>query len=226
MKISLIKFTITFLSLVIACVCSLVLWIGIYQIDHFQRIFPGVTVWGVDLGGMDKLEAAERLRRRMVFLQKETIILRDRDKSWNFTPGQLGMSVKVDHAIEEAFAVGHSGSLLTDVLEQWDSFYYGHSIAPVIKLDMMMTEELLKGISRDINVLPRDASFSVIGSIFTIDEGQKGRTVDIIENTEKIMEPLSDLVGAEVQLKVDEFTPMQVDVEKERDIGQMIIDTP
>ena len=226
MKITLIKFIITLLSLVIASVCALVLWIGIYQIDHFQRIFPGVTVWGVDLGGMDKLEARESLRRRTVFLQKETIILRDRDKVWNFTPSQLGMSVKVDRAIEEAFAVGHSGSLWTDVLEQWDSFYYGHNIAPIIMLDMVMTEELLKGISRDINVLPRDASFSVIGSIFTIDEGQKGRTVDIIENTEKIMEPLSDLVDAEIQLKVDEFTPMQVDVEKQRNIGQMIIDEP
>ena len=226
MKVSLIKFTTTFLSLVIACVCLLFVWIGIYQIDHFQRIFPGVTVWGVDLGGMDKLEARESLRRRTVFLQKETIVLRDRDKAWNFTPSQLGMSVKVDHAIEEAFAVGHSGSLWTDVLEQWDSFYYGHNIAPIIMLDMVMTEELLKGISRDINVLPRDASFSVIGSIFTIDEGQKGRTVDIIENTEKIIGPLSDLIDAEIQLKVDEFTPMQVDVEKQRNIGQMIIDAP
>ena len=166
------------------------------------------------------------MRRRTVFLQEETILLSDRDKTWNFTPSQLGMSVKVDHAIEEAFAVGHSGSLLPDVLEQWDSFYYGRNIAPIIMLDMMMTEELLKGISRDINLLPRDATFSVIGSIFTIDEGQKGRTVDIIENTEKIMEPLSDLVAAEVQLKVDEFTPMQVDVEKERNVGQMIIDAP
>ncbi|GIS67700.1 MAG: hypothetical protein CM1200mP6_07680 [Anaerolineaceae bacterium] len=74
-----------------------------------------------------------------------------------FYSGQLGMSVKVDHAIEEAFAVGHSGSLLPDVLEQWGSFYYGRNIAPIIMLDMMMTEELLKGISRDINLLPRDA---------------------------------------------------------------------
>ena len=59
-----------------------------------------------------------------------------------------------------------------------------------------------------------------------IGERQKGRTLDIVENTEKIMEPLSDLVGAEIQLKVDEFTPMQVDVERERNIGQMIIDAP
>ena len=73
MKVSLIKFTITFLSLVVACMCLLVLWIGIYQIDHFQRIFPGVTVWGVDLGGMDKLEAAERLRGRMVFFKKKQL---------------------------------------------------------------------------------------------------------------------------------------------------------
>ncbi len=226
MKLSLIKLATTFLLLVCAGVCMLALWIGIYQIDYFERIYPGVTVWGVDLGGLDKIEATERLSKHMVFLQKETIVLRDLDKTWSFTPGQLGMSVKVDDSIEQAFAIGHSGSMLGDLLEQWNSFYYGHHIAPVFILDMMMTDELLKGISRDINVLPRDASFSVIGNIFTIDEGQKGRTLDIIENTDKIVEPLSDLVSADVQLKVDEFSPMEVDVEKQRSIGQMIIDAP
>ena len=226
MKVSLIKFVITFLSLAVACICVLALWIGIYQIEHFERIFPGVTVWGIDLGGLDKIEAKEKLSRQTVFLNEEAIVLRDLDKTWTFTPSQLGMSVKVEDAIEEAFAIGHSGSLLSDLLEQWDSFYYGYHIAPVIILDMVMTDELLKGISRDINVLPRDASFSVIGSIFTLDEGQNGRTLDIIENTDKIMKPLSNMVHAEVQLKVDEFTPMQVDVERQRNIGQMIIDSP
>ncbi|GIS67701.1 MAG: hypothetical protein CM1200mP6_07690 [Anaerolineaceae bacterium] len=41
--------------------------------------------------------------------------------------------------------------------------------------------------------------------------GPKRKNFRYLKNTEKIMEPLSDLVGAEIQLKVDEFTPMQVE---------------
>ena len=90
MKLSLIKLTTTFLLLVCAGVCMLALWIGIYQIDYFERIYPGVTVWGVDLGGLDKIEARERLSKHMVFLQKETIVLRDLDKTWSFISKKTG----------------------------------------------------------------------------------------------------------------------------------------
>ena len=226
MKSTMLKFTATVLSLIALFMCMLLLSIGIYQIDYFERIFPGVTVWGVDVGGMNRLEATERLSRYTGFLQDETIILRDDSVTWNFTPGQLGMSVQLEDAIESAFAVGHSGALLDDLLEQWNIFYFGQHISPVIVLDMVMTEELLKGISRSVNELPRDASFSVIGNVLTVDEGQKGRTVDIAKSMEKIVKPLSDFVAADVELDIDEFTPMQVDAEKQRNIGQMIIDAP
>jgi vancomycin resistance protein YoaR len=66
----------------------------------------------------------------------------------------------------------------------------------------------------------------VIGNILTVDEGQKGRTLDITKSMEKIIEPLVDLVPADIGLDVDEFTPLQVDVDKQRIIGQMIIEAP
>jgi vancomycin resistance protein YoaR len=226
MRSPIVKFTITVLSLLILFACILVLSIGIYQIDNFERIFPGITVWGVDVSGMNRIEATERLSKHTGFLQEETIILRDDRRTWTFTPGQLGMSVKLDDAIDSAFTIGHSGLLWDDMLEQWNSFYFGQHISPVILFDMLMAEELLKGISRSINELPRDASFSVIGNILTVDEGQKGRTLDITKSMEKIIEPLVDLVPADIGLDVNEFTPLQVDADKQRIIGQMIIEAP
>ena len=73
MKLSLIKLATTFLLLVCAGVCMLALWIGIYQIDYFERIYPGVTVWGVELGGLDKIEATERLSRHIAFCKKRQL---------------------------------------------------------------------------------------------------------------------------------------------------------
>ena len=200
--------------------------LAVFQIDHFDRIYPGVSVWGVDLGGRTRLEATERLTRQLEFMHGETVYFRDEDKVWAATPGQVGMSVRVEEAVQNAFTVGHTGDLLFDLGEQWVAFYDGVHIAPVVTLDMLMAEELLKGIASIVNVIPSDASLSVIGSVLTVSEGKKGRTVDVSATAAKLVEPLTGFYEADIPLVIDEFAPMLVDAEEQREIGQRMLEAP
>ena len=81
--------------------------LAVFQIDHFDRIYPGVSVWGVDLGGRTRLEATERLTRQLEFMHGETVYFRDEDKVWAATPGQVGMSVRVEEAVQKALSLIH-----------------------------------------------------------------------------------------------------------------------
>ena len=200
--------------------------LAVFQMDHFDRIYPGVSVWGVDLGGRTRLEATERLTRQLEFMHGETVYFRDGDNVWAATPGQVGMSVRVEEAVQKAFAVGHTGDLLLDFREQWASFYRGVQIAPVVTIDMLMAEELLKGIASVVNVVPSDASLSVIGSVLTVSEGKKGRTVDVGATAAKLVEPLTGFYEADIGLVIDEFSPMLVDAEEQREIGQRMLEAP
>ncbi|HJO33952.1 MAG TPA: VanW family protein [Anaerolineales bacterium] len=200
--------------------------LGMFQIDHFDRIYPGVSVWGVDLGGLRRPEAAERLSRQLAFLQEDAITFRDGGQVWSATPGQIGMSVRIRDAIDLAFGVGHSGRLLPDLSEQWSAYYGGMGIAPEIVIDMVMAEELVKGIAAIVNVTPRDASLSVIGSVLTVAEGHKGRTVNVSATVDELVRPLTGFSEADIPLVIDEFTPLLVDVEEQRVNGQRMLDAP
>ncbi len=200
--------------------------LAVFEMGYLNRIYPGVSVWGVELGGKNRAEATERLSRQLLFLQQETVTFRDGGQVWAATPGQVGMSVRIRDAVDRAFEVGHSGRLVPDLYEQWWAFFDGVYIAPVIVLDMVMAEEMVKGIAGVVNVEPNDASLSVIGSVLTVAEGNQGRTVDVHATVDKLLEPLTKFSEAEVPLVIDEFTPMVVDADEERVIGQRILDAP
>ena len=212
-------------ALVVVCSVAL-LGLGVFQIDHFERIYPGVSVWGVELGGLSRPEAAERLSRQLAFLQQDAITFRDGGQVWTATAGQVGMSVRNREAVDRAFRVGHSGELLPDLEEQWSAFYWGVGIAPEIVLDMVMAEELVKGIAAIVNVTPRDASLSVIGSVLTVAEGHKGRTVNVSATVDELLQPLKGFSEADVSLVIEEFTPMVVRADEQRVIGQRMLDAP
>ncbi len=200
--------------------------LGLFEVGHFDRIYPGISVWGAELGGRTRLEAAEKLSRQTDFLQHESVAFRDGGRVWTATPGQVGMSVRVQDAVNQAFLIGHSGELLSDLREQWTAFYRGKAIAPVIVLDLFMAEELVKGIAAIVDVAPSDATFSVIGSVLTVAEGHKGRTVDVNDTVEGLLLPLTEFSEANIPLVIDEFVPMVVNAEEQRVVGQRILDAP
>tara|TARA_B100002003_G_scaffold204549_1_gene197569 strand:- start:829 stop:2673 length:1845 start_codon:yes stop_codon:yes gene_type:complete len=220
------KLTGCFLAALVVVGSVGLLALGVFQIDHFDRIYPGVSVWGVDLGGMTRPEAAERLSRQLAFLQQDAITFRDGGQVWTATPGQVGMSVRNRDAVDQAFRVGHSGELLLDLEEQWSAFYGGVAIAPEIVLDMVMAEELVKGIAAIVNVPPSDASLSVIGSVLTVAEGHKGRTVNVSATADELLQPLTGFSEANVSLVIEEFTPMVVRADEQRVIGQRMLNAP
>ena len=223
---AMLRFMWVVLAALVATLGMGMLGLAVFQIGHFNRIYPGVSVWGVELGGKTRLEATERLSRQLVFLQQEAVTFRDGGQVWTATPGQVGMSVRIQNAVDRAFGVGHSGKLLPDLHEQWWVFYGGMDIAPVIVLDMVMAEEMVKGIAGVVNVEPNDASLSVIGSVLTVAEGNQGRTVDVSATVNKLLEPLTNFSGAEVLLVIDEFTPIVVNADEQRVIGQRMLDAP
>ncbi len=200
--------------------------LGMFQVEHFDKIYPGVSVWGVELGGTTRIEANERLSRQASFLQQEAVIFRDGGQVWAVTPAQVGMSVRIRDGVDQAFRVGHTGELWPDLVEQWSAFYQGVGIAPFIVFDMLMAEELVKSIAAKVNVTPGDAALSVIGSVLTVQDGHKGRTVDVQATVEELLKPLGDFSEADIPLVIDEFIPMVVNADEQRVIGQSIMDAP
>ncbi len=217
-------FVIGCLILNILCICIII--IGVFQINYSHKIYPGVNVWGTDISGFTKSEALDLLNNRTSYVKSDAISLKDNNVQWSFTPSELGMTYQIEEVVDEAYAVGRAGPLISDLLSQWESYYMGVHLSPVVVLDVVMIEELVKGIARLVNEDASDASFSVIGSVFTLDPGKKGRVVDVKKSVENIVEPLSEFSKADINLVVNEYQPIQINANEQREIGQNIVDEP
>ncbi|MDD2922066.1 MAG: hypothetical protein PHQ36_07245 [Anaerolineales bacterium] len=68
-----------------------VFWTLGYQLAYAGRIFPGVSVAGVELSGLSPNEAALKLSQTLSYPINGKILFRSADKVWVASPAELGM---------------------------------------------------------------------------------------------------------------------------------------
>src|SRR5690606_22856489 len=109
----------------------------VYQIRHTNRIFTGVSVWGVDLSGMTREEAAAALAETVPDAREGAIELVDQatGRSWQRSPASLGISYDLEQTVEAAYAIGRKGGPLNILRDQFIGWYYGRPLAPGIIFD-------------------------------------------------------------------------------------------
>src|SRR5512138_301558 len=90
-----------------------VLWVVGYQLLYAGRIFPGVSVAGVDLSGMSPDDAALRLSEKLSYPISGKVVFREADKAWIASPVQLGMVFDPSASARTAYGLGRSGGLFT-----------------------------------------------------------------------------------------------------------------
>ncbi|MBV5350173.1 hypothetical protein JZU71_03200, partial [bacterium] len=66
-------------------------WTVGYQLAFAGRIFPGVSVAGVDVSGLSPNDAALKLSQTLSFPITGKILFRAADKVWVASPVELGM---------------------------------------------------------------------------------------------------------------------------------------
>src|SRR5690606_7617433 len=106
----LVRLPILFVSGVTLLVLILTILVGVYQLRFRDRIIPGVSVYGIDMAGMTTREAIQALESRFTYDEQAVFTLRDGDRFWQLSAGELGVALDAQTTIVEAYAAGHSGN--------------------------------------------------------------------------------------------------------------------
>lgn len=88
-----------------------------YRFDRSsaERILPGVSVAGVDVGGMTRDEAIRAVERQADLTLEASVAVRAGDLRWTVSPASLGTAADVEGAVDRAFAVADSMSMVSRV---------------------------------------------------------------------------------------------------------------
>lgn len=134
--------------------------VAAWAYDHGKRdtIAEGVSVAGVDLGGMKAAAARAELEDQLTAELREPVVATFRGKRAVLSPQRAGVAVDVEAAVDEALARGRDGFFATRVVRELtggeaDVDVQPHVVYSRIAVDHFMAE-VVDRFDRD----PRDAS--------------------------------------------------------------------
>lgn len=180
-----------------------------YQIYYDGLIFPGVSVWEIDLSGMTPDEAIQALDGQFDYPQSAAITFRDGGTEWQVTAHDLGVGFDVSRTVQAAYEVGRQPDLLMSLRQQIASWREGVVVSPVIVYDQRIADVTLNQIAASINQPAVDATIHVDGVQAVATPGQIGRQVQREPTIEALREMILSLQGGEVEVVVQE-TPPQI----------------
>jgi lipoprotein-anchoring transpeptidase ErfK/SrfK len=159
-----------------------------YEQARADRILPGVTIVGVDVGGMTRAEAFRAVKKVTRQTLQAPMTVRVGDTRWVVTPSELGRRADVDGALDRAMAV--SGSMGT-----LDRFWHRFRDEPVdVALDLEYArrgrgiDDLVTRISKEVFVSPRNASIGISedGNELVFDRAKAGEKLNAVEAADQI----------------------------------------
>lgn len=155
---------------------------------HTGRIYTGVSVAGVSLGGLTRSEAYQRLGERLRPYPLPPIVLEHEGEQRPLSVAQVQARADLLDAVNRAYLYGRSGSLLNDVVAQLRAALLGVVIVPRVEVD---AEELRAAVAALAAGVDRPAvAERRLGDV--VIPAQAGRSVDVEATLQGLLQRLAD----------------------------------
>lgn len=136
---------------------------GAYSWNYYSRyvnidtIYPGVTIQGMDVGGLSREEAEEKLDHYLEELSDKTVTLQVGDKEKSFPLRKMGLTCTNADAVEQAEQFGREGNIVKRVLEVQALAARGRNIPLEFSVDQEETEKIVKKKGKSFETKKKDA---------------------------------------------------------------------
>ncbi len=198
-------------------------WTLGYQLLYAGRIFPGVSVAGVDLSGLPPADAALKLNQTLTYPVNGKILFRDQEKAWVASPAQLGMVFDPTASAMSAYRLGRSGGLFEALSGQIRARAHGAYVQPVIVFDQRVAYQYLRQISQQVDQPMREAGLSLEGTNVVATPGQIGRELKMDATVIYLGAQLQTFSDGEVPLVIQEIQPQIIDVSAQAEVARQIL---
>lgn len=177
----------------------------------YERIYPGVEVLGVNVGGLTRAEAERYIAPYFSRLTNDPLILTDGAELIRLSPGEdLGLEVDVTETIERAFSYARSGRILERMFQLMKARLYSIEITPELTFD---PAALLKSVTELVSPWeqePRDAKLEVVQNRVRIIPEQRGIAPDyqalVGQITSKLIQPHNRVVFIPLKSEIPTIT--------------------
>ena len=181
-----------------------------------NKIISGISISGVDVSGLSKNEASEKIKSVYNSKIEKDIGLKYQDYEATLSPSLLEVNYDIEKAVDEAYLIGRDNNIILNNYNIITTLIGKKNIL----VNMSLNEEVAKQSLEDIGVnLPGiiiESTYSVEDDELIITKGKEGICVDTDELLNKVKERLSDINSNDddIEISVKSKKPEEIDIEK------------
>lgn len=178
--------------------------------EEVQTIEKGVYIGSIDVGGMTEEDAKSAVDSYVDGIMNTTFSLAGSNGNIEATAQSMGVSADSEAAVEEAMAIGHTGSLINRYKEITDLKSENITINMHLSVDKQATAKMLSDNSGKISIAAVDSSLERTSDGFNFIEGKQGEEVDVVNSVYAINDFLSkewDGTNNEIKLATKVIEP-------------------
>ena len=185
-RVQIKKILLLFIAIIVAI--SLLNAVDIYR--NRNKIFSGISAFGVELGGLKKKEAQEILQPIAAKIVDSPRILVFEDKEFKFLPRkELNAFIDLNRVVEETYSITRTGNIFRRIKDRIIVWRKGFEVPFQTELNPQRFEDFQGKVSSLINRSPGDAYMESNKII----ESRTGVKLDLERFKEEINESLKNL---------------------------------
>ncbi len=177
-----------------------------YDRSSASLIMPGITIGGVNVGGMTREEAVRAVAEKADLRLSAGLEVRAASESWHVTPSDLGMHADVQGAVVQAFAVADSMSMFSRVYHRITDEPVASQISLNYVEDQTAVDAFVQQAYQAVDESPVDAAMKLVNDQLVVRHPKLGQTIEADLAAKRILAALRRRVTA-VEIPVEPVQP-------------------
>jgi lipoprotein-anchoring transpeptidase ErfK/SrfK len=151
--------------------------VGAYAYDSSQAdtIAEGVTIAGVDVGGMDAQQAERAVRRQLLAPLRGSIRVGYDGSTWRLSGERLKVRADLEAAVEAALDAGRDGGLPGRLVRYVTGEEVEEAVPAEVTYSRPAINRFVRQVAADVGREPQDATVEASGSTLTVVTQRNGR---------------------------------------------------
>lgn len=158
-----------------------------------ETIFSGISIQGIDVSNLTIDEAKRKVSSIIGNHISEEISLQHNDFQTVILPEQFGVSFDVDSAVEQAYSIGKSDSLIKNNYTILSLLLKNYNISPSINYDEDLLNSLIDSSNAQLPDRVVNSGYSIDGTNLIITSGKDGILISSSDLKDEILSFLNDI---------------------------------
>lgn len=194
-------------TLVVLALLSGTVGLLLAEREMARRIYPNISVRGVQVGGMTLAEARRAIERHYSAFLYNPVELRFGEHSWRPSAEELGLQLGLDEALAEAFAHARGETRLKNLRHALAIWEQGVDLPLRLRVDQHVMQRYLLDVAAAVEQPPEDAAVALAGATVVVTPERWGTQVLVDETLQDITAAVQRMDRAPVALRTRALEP-------------------